>query len=437
MARITPPVVNVSTRRHGGGHGDGEEGDLLERLFGGGRERGAPKRSLGSGVIVDAAGYVLTNNHVVGDAAEIRVTLADEREFTARVVGRDARTDVALLKIDATGLPVATLGDSDALRVGDQVVAVGNPFGLNQTVTAGIVSAKGRVIGAGPYDDFIQTDASINPGNSGGPLFDLTGRVVGINTAIVESARGIGFAIPVNLIKAELAQLRGRGHVVRGFLGLSVQHVTPLLARAFALPRTAGALVSALDVGGAAARGGVHVGDVILSVDGHPVETSDRLAEMVASHVPGSAVRLGLVRAGRFVQIGATVDALPEEAGEDEGRGSRRHRTAGRDAMGRAARRPGEGPLGIKVRSQTPAEAAVAGVPGVVVDEVSTIGPSAGLLEEGDIIVEIDRVPARSVEEFVAVTRRVAARGVESSRPLLLRIRRGGGSLFVALDHST
>ena len=204
-----PPVVNVSTRQIIHQHGDRDDSfdQFFNQLFAGGHHTEL-RRSLGSGIIIDSDGYILTNNHVIGDATDIKVKLADEREFSARIVGRDRRTDVALLKINAPNLPTATLGNSDAVRVGDSVVAIGNPFGLNQTVTSGIISAKGRVLGEGPYDNFLQTDASINPGNSGGPLYGLDGRVIGLNTAIVANATGIGFAIPINLVKSVLPQLR-------------------------------------------------------------------------------------------------------------------------------------------------------------------------------------------------------------------------------------
>jgi len=220
--------------------------EFFERFFGGeGPQREMRRRSLGSGFIVNKDGYIVTNNHVVENASDIKVSLSDKEEFDAKVVGRDPKTDVALIKIDAKkDLPATSLGDSGKLRVGEWVVAIGNPFGLGNTVTVGIVSAKGRIIGAGPYDDFIQTDASINPGNSGGPLFNLHGEVVGINTAIVASGQGIGFAIPINVAKDLLIQLREKGKVTRGWLGVQVQRVTPELAKSFGLDRERGALVA-------------------------------------------------------------------------------------------------------------------------------------------------------------------------------------------------
>jgi serine protease Do len=440
VAEVTPPVVNVSTRSVGRpGHtvrrdesdssgGDDDEGgsatDPFEQFFGHlfqGPRRPELKRSLGSGVIIDRAGYVLTNNHVVGDATEIKVTLADERSYPAKLVGRDARTDVALLKIEAPHLPAARLGDSDTIRVGDPVIAVGNPFGLSQTVTTGIVSAKGRVIGAGPYDDFIQTDASINPGNSGGPLYNLDGEVIGLNTAIVESARGIGFAIPVNLVKSVLPQLRRHGEVTRGFLGVAVQHVTPELARAFRLPAPSGALVAQVDPDGPAARAGVKSGDVILAVEGHKVPSSDRLPEMVALLPPGSHARLDLVRDGQTIQATAVVGALrePEERKPVSGTSTRR------------PRHPST--LGVAVRPLDPVQARRLGVPGgLLVEDVDPAGPAAGVLEAGDVILEVDRQPTQTPADLThEVSRARQSRG----SPVLLRIRRGSNALYVAIDH--
>src|SRR5207248_1531081 len=224
-------------------------------------------RGLGSGFVINADGYILTNNHVVDGAADIRVKFSDGRELTGRIVGRDDKTDLALLKVDATGLPVIPIGDSAKLEVGEPVMAVGNPFGLEQTVTTGIVSATGRAIGAGPYDDFIQTDASINPGNSGGPLINARGEVVGVNTAIASGGSGgsvgIGFAIPTNLVKPVVTQLASAGHVVRGWLGVSIQALTPDLAKTFGSTDATGALVSSVADGSPAQRAGLKQGDVI------------------------------------------------------------------------------------------------------------------------------------------------------------------------------
>ncbi len=216
--------------------------------------------------VIDREGYILTNNHVVEKASSIKVKLSDEKEYDAKIIGRDPKTDIALIKIDVNHeLPSATFGDSDKLEVGDWVVAIGNPFGLEHTVTAGIVSAKGRVIGAGPYDDFIQTDASINPGNSGGPLLNLKGEVVGINTAIVSSGQGIGFAIPINVVQDLLPQLKSKGKIARGWLGVVIQKITPEIAKSFKLKEAEGALVSDVMEDGPAEKAGIKRGDVIIS----------------------------------------------------------------------------------------------------------------------------------------------------------------------------
>ena len=250
--QVKPAVVNISTTRlvQGGPFiSPFREGDpfreFFERFFGGRPQREFRQRSLGSGFIIEKEGLILTNNHVIEGAEKIQVILANKERFDAKVVGRDAKTDIAVIRIDAkTSLPSVSLGDSAKLKVGDWVIAVGNPFGLGHTITAGIVSAKGRIIGAGPYDNFIQTDAAINPGNSGGPLFNLKGEVVGINTAIVSSGQGIGFAIPINLAKEIIKQLEKKGRVVRGWLGVTIQEVTPALARRYGVKRAEGCVVS-------------------------------------------------------------------------------------------------------------------------------------------------------------------------------------------------
>src|SRR5215475_7098256 len=271
-----PAVVNVSTRRVEGGtqmKSPFGQGDPFEQFFKQyGEQPRRSVRSMGSGFIINPTGHIVTNNHVVENATEIMVKLSDGRELTAKVVGRDPKTDLALLKVEATGLPTIALGDSAELKVGEPVMAIGNPFGLEQTVTTGIVSATGRVIGQGPYDDFIQTDTSINPGNSGGPLINARGQAVGINAAIFSQSGGsvgIGFAIPVNLTKPVLAQLADGGHVVRGWLGVSIQELTPALVKSLNLPDSHGALVAEVTPDSPAAAAGIKQGDVIVGVAGH------------------------------------------------------------------------------------------------------------------------------------------------------------------------
>ena len=310
-----PAVVNISTLRGQRAQRPDPFREFLERYFGE-RVPEEPTQSLGSGVIVDPSGLVLTNNHVIEGARMIMVRLADEREVEAQVVGRDARTDLALLRLrDRGGFPTATLGDSDALRVGEWVVAIGNPFGLEQTVTAGIVSAKGRVIGAGPYDDFIQTDAAINPGNSGGPLLNTRGEIIGINSAIFSETGGsvgIGFAIPINLAKELIPQLKAKGRVSRGWLGVAIAPVTPDLAKRLGRPARDGALVAEVVPNGPAARSGVRAGDVIVAFQGKPIRRADELPRVTARAPVGSVVELKLLRGGEERAVKVKLGELPE-----------------------------------------------------------------------------------------------------------------------------
>ncbi len=322
VERFSPAVVNIRVtkveRTALGGPGTEEDtplGQFFGRFFGNGPQgQPVPQRGAGSGFILSKDGYVVTNNHVVEGAREIVVTLADRDEYPATVVGRDPKTDLALLKINPKkDLPAATLGDSGGVRVGDWVVAIGNPFGLANTVTAGIVSAKGRVIGAGPYDDFIQTDASINPGNSGGPLFNLRGEVVGINTAVVASGQGIGFAIPVNTAKLVVPELKAAGRVTRGWLGISVQEVTNDLQKALALPDRKGALVAGIASGGPAERAGLRPGDLIRRYGGKSVEDSAHLPAVVAATPAGKKVTIAVLRDGREQDLVVTIGRMPAE----------------------------------------------------------------------------------------------------------------------------
>src|SRR5512139_393654 len=295
-----------------GGHNPFE--DFFGPFSGGNPPRGFEQKGVGSGVVISREGYILTNNHVVDEADQIKVKLADGKEYDARVVGRDSKTDLALIKIEGgSNLQPLKLGNSDELKVGRWVVAVGSPFGLEQTVTAGIVSAKGRVIGSGPYDNFIQTDASINPGNSGGPLINMKGEVVGINTAIIASGQGIGFAIPINMAKEIAPQLREKGHVTRGWLGVSIQEVTPELAKSFGLKEKKGALVSQVSKGSPAEKAGVEQGDVIMEFDGKAVAEAKDLPQIVASTPVGKSVNVKLMRNGKALDREVKVTAMAEK----------------------------------------------------------------------------------------------------------------------------
>ena len=315
LARVVrPAVVNVSTTQRTAPRGGPE--DFFRRFFGEPAPTPRGRQSLGSGFVVSGDGYVVTNMHVVRGAGEIVVRLADHSEHRARLVGGDPRTDIALLKIDAGGLPTLAFGDSDQAQVGEPVMAIGNPFGLEQTVTTGIVSAKERFIGAGAYDDFIQTDASINPGNSGGPLVDTRGALIGINTAIFSQTGGsvgIGFAIPVNIAKDVLPQLRAAGKVVRGYLGVAVMPVEPDVRRALDLPAQRGALVAQVVPNSPGARAGIAEGDVIVAVQDAPVTSPRDLTRRVARTPPGTQVTLRIARRGGERTVTATLGELPDE----------------------------------------------------------------------------------------------------------------------------
>ena len=296
-------------------------------------------RSLGSGFIIDAKGYVVTNNHVVEGADKIKVILVGGKEYQATVKGRDPKTDLALIQIvnPPENLPFLKLGDSDAIQVGDWVMAVGNPFGLGHTVTQGIISAKGRVIGAGPYDNFLQTDASINPGNSGGPLLNLQGEVIGINTAIIASGQGIGFATPSNIAKSVIPQLGDKGKVVRGMIGVQVQNVTPDLAKSFGMAEPKGALVAQVNPDTPAAKAGIQRGDIIIEFNGHPIHEMNELPRMVAETAPGSKATLKVLRQGKEKTLNLTITELTDE----------------QQAKAKTKRAAEKTPLGLEVQNLT------------------------------------------------------------------------------------
>jgi serine protease Do len=418
---LKPAVVNVSTKRTESGPSlpqGMDPDDPFAQFFRQFERRPHAVRSLGSGFVIHSDGYIVSNNHVVDGASEIRVRLSDGRELPGKVLGRDPKTDLVLLKIEATGLPTIPIGDSTTLEVGAPVMAIGNPFGLEQTVTTGIVSGTGRVIGGGPYDDFIQTDASINPGNSGGPLINARGQAVGINAAIFSQSGGsigIGFAIPVNLAKPVLTQLAESGHVVRGWLGVGIQPVTSELAKSLKLADTNGALVSNVTDGSPAAKAGLKAGDVIVEFNGERVARADRLPNAVALTAVGREVPVSVVRDGKPVQLSVKI-------GEQ---------TEAREAATKPERAPGK--LGLTVEPVNPRlarERKLRDTEGVVVRAVEPDSPAAEAgLQAGDVIVEVDRQPIRNPADM----HRQLDEHTKGT-PVLMLVHRGEGSLFVTVD---
>jgi Do/DeqQ family serine protease len=316
--RVTPAVVHVSTVQKKGAAGTPEEIPERFREFFGDEFRRRPRedaRATGSGVLVDPKGYILTNNHVIENAQDIIVRLSDQRKFTAKLVGRDPKTDIAVLKVDAPRpLPAADLGDSDHLRVGQWAIAIGNPFGLDRTVTVGIISATARTrVGVTQYDNFIQTDASINPGNSGGPLLNIDGKVIGINTAIVAAGQGIGFSIPINQAKDVMQQLITRGKVVRGWLGIAIQDVTDQLSGSFGVKEREGVLVAEVMKGSPAEAAGLKAGDVVVDLSGTPIKEVPDLQRRIAAIRPGQTMKLTVIRDKKPVLVTVKIGEMPAD----------------------------------------------------------------------------------------------------------------------------
>ena len=423
VKEVSPAVVNISTTqvvrfsrpRMRTPFGRDPFDDFWNNYFGN-APREQKRRSLGSGFIVSEDGYILTNNHVIEKADEITVTLLDKEELKAELVGSDPKTDIALIKIKAgKKVPHISLGDSEKLEIGEWVVAIGNPFGLGHTVTAGIVSAKGRIIGSGPYDDFIQTDASINPGNSGGPLFNLQGDVVGINTAIIQGGQGIGFATPIHLAKSVLSQLKEKGKVTRGWLGVYIQRLTPEMAESLSLGNRKGALVSDVTKDGPAEKAGVKSGDVIVSYDGKEVVNEHDLPQMVATTKPGKKVTVVVIRDGKEVRIPVTI---AEMEGEKE--------------PGRAGGPDVSKGLGVTVQDITPEIARqfeIENRKGVIVTQVEDGSPAddAGF-QDGDIVRSVNRQAVRNVQEFGSLLKKF-----KGEKTLLFLVERGDARIFLAV----
>jgi serine protease Do len=406
VEHVAPMVVNITTTQNAGGRERAPH--PFDFFFPEAPHPRMPRQKSGAGtgfVIDGQSGYIVTNAHVIADADEVKVHFLDSHELTAEVVGKDTKVDLALIKVKSPSpLPSVVLGDSSAVRVGEQVLAVGNPFGLGHSVSLGIVSAKARTIGAGPYDDFIQTDASINPGNSGGPLFNLRGEVVGINTAIRAGAEGIGFAIPVDVLKDVVVQLKDKGFVERGKLGLAFQPVTPELASALGLAKPQGAIVNEVAKESAAARAGIEPGDVIVEVDGIEIHRSEDLARNVARHAPGSTIGVKVLRQGKPLTLRATLDKLED----DERQPVRRSKPESEKTNRVYGLEVGDDPDG-----------------GVRVVDLAR--PIEGL-RSGDVIVEAAGKPVRSVDALQS-----QLEGRKSGETVLLKVKRGNKTFFVGL----
>src|SRR5579884_3337850 len=431
VAHVSPAVVTIhSSRRVRAPEQFPFFNDpFFQRFFGGRMPNGGGggtqlEESLGSGVIVLADGHILTNHHVIDGAQDVKVDLSDRRTLSARIVGSDAPSDLAVLKIDASNLPVLALGDSVRERVGDIVLAVGNPLGIGKTVTSGIISAKGRQTGLsnGSFEDFLQTDAPINRGNSGGALVNTNGELVGINSQILSTTGasiGIGFAIPSNMARTVMNQLIAKGSVRRGQLGVSVQPVTSDIAASLGLSSANGVIVAGVSPGSAADKAGIKVGDVITALNGKTIEDSNTFRNTIASTAPGTSVTLTIVRGGQQQQVTATLGELSANGAEgQQGGGGGGGETGGQ--------------LGITAQPLTPDIAQQlglrAGTQGLVITGVDPAGPAAEAnLQPGDVIVEINHQPVRSVADVRS------ALAKSQGRPALVLINRGGQTLFVPI----
>jgi serine protease Do len=442
VERNGPAVVNIQARHNGpdmadqnapgmpggigpGGPGDQEVPEIFRRFFGpgGGRPGLDPSRvSLGSGFIISNDGYVLTNNHVVDGADQVTVRLSDRRELDAKVIGNDAQYDIALLKVNASDLPVASIGDSKKLKPGQWVVAIGSPFGFDHSVTAGIVSAVSRSFGGRDqqYVPFIQTDVAINRGNSGGPLFNLDGEVVGINSQIFSNTggfMGVSFAIPIDTAMSAVRQIKEKGFVSRGMIGVQIQDVNRELAQSLELPRVGGALVNSINAGSAAEKAGIKVGDVILSFGGVDVIRSADLPPLVGATAPGSKVDVSVFRDGKSQNIALTIGELPRDA-------------AAQAAAASPAAVPANA-LGLAVEDLTPDQRQQLGLKdeGVLVTRITGTPARRAALQPGDVVLMTGKKKVKSAAEFNA-----AVKDVQPGDSVMLLVRREDATLFVAVS---
>jgi serine protease Do len=425
VSAVKPAVVNIASTKMLERQAPSSpffNDPFFRRFFGdefgpSGKHHKYKQSGLGSGVIVDEKGYILTNNHVIKDADEIAVKLSDEREFKGKVVGTDAKTDLAVIKIDSNNLPVIRIGDSDKLQVGETVLAIGNPFGLSHTVTSGIVSAKGRAnVGIADYEDFIQTDAAINPGNSGGALVNINGELVGINTAIFSTTggyQGIGFSIPSNMAKAVMDSLIRNGKVVRGWLGVQVQPITADLAKQFNLKNDKGALIADVVQKSPAEEAGLQRGDIIIEFDGKAVDDPLSLKNMVAGILPNKKVSIEIIRDGSRKTLTVTIS---EASGETQ---------TPVEAFDNQLK-------GVQIQTLSPELRRSLGIPdrtkGVVITDIEEGSPAEGILKRGDVVMEINRHGIEDSKDYEAVVSKI-----ESAQDILLLIYRKGSALYITL----
>lgn len=429
VKELSPSVVNISTTSVSksskrqlespfGQKGDDPFDDFFEKFFGDSPQREFKRKGLGSGFIFSEDGYIVTNNHVVERATDIKVVLQNGDSYPAKIIGTDPKSDLALLKIEPeTKLPAVKFGNSDRLEIGDWVLAIGNPFGLGHTVTSGIISAKGRSLGLGSYDDFVQTDAAINPGNSGGPLFNFQGEVIGVNTAIIAGGQGIGFAIPVNMAKNVVSQLRSGGKVVRGWIGVYVQQVTPEIAESLELNDDEGALVADVTKDGPADKAGVKRGDIIVELNGNKIDEMPDLPKLVASYSPGTKTKMIVLRDGKEKELNVKLGELPEQATKVSSRPEQ-------DGV--------EQNLGIIVQEITPQIKSRLGIEysdGVVITNVkdNSVASEGGIMR-GDVILEVNKKQIANLDDY-----RKAVDSTKEGQNLLLLIKRGSNTIYVAL----